>query len=89
MWTTCRLREMEQATVEIAERRASENAAPISEASLKQARREIGREIHGASPVRPIYARVASRFVVLAIAPHKKSFDRAVSDARSRLDRHH
>ena len=47
MWTTRRLREMEQATVEIAERRATENAAPLSEASLKQARREIGKEIHG------------------------------------------
>ena len=43
----------------------------------------------GATAVRPIYARVASRFVILAIAPHKKGFDRAVSDARSRLDRHH
>ena len=32
---------------QIAERRASENAAPLSEASLKQARREIGKEIHG------------------------------------------
>ena len=46
-WTTRRLREMEQATVQIAERRAAENAAPLSEASLKQARREIGKEIHG------------------------------------------
>ena len=35
MWTTRRLREMEQATVEIAERRAAENAAPISERSLQ------------------------------------------------------
>ena len=48
MWTTRRLREMEQATVRIAERRANENAAPLNEASLKQARREIGKEIHGA-----------------------------------------
>ncbi len=47
MWTTRRLREMEQATVEIAERRASENAAAVSERSLKQARREIGKEIRG------------------------------------------
>ena len=46
-WTTRRLRELEQATVGIAERRANENAAPLSEASLKQARREIGAEIHG------------------------------------------
>jgi conjugative relaxase-like TrwC/TraI family protein len=47
MWTTHRLREMEQTTVEIAERRASGITAPISEASLKQARREIGKQIHG------------------------------------------
>ena len=46
-WTTRRLRELEQATIEIAERRDNENAAPLSEASLKQARREIGTEIHG------------------------------------------
>lgn len=46
MWTTRRLRELEQATVEIAERRANENAASVSERSLKQARREIGKEIH-------------------------------------------
>ena len=47
MWTTRRLREMEQATVQIAERRANENAAAVNERSLKQARREVGREIHG------------------------------------------
>lgn len=47
MWTTKRLRELERATVQIAERRAAENAAPISERSLKQARREVGKEIHG------------------------------------------
>ena len=47
MWTTRRLREMEQATVKIAERRATENTAAVSERSLKQARREIGKEIHG------------------------------------------
>jgi hypothetical protein len=46
-WTTRHLRELEQATVNTAERRASENAAPVSERSLKQARREIGREIKG------------------------------------------
>ncbi len=46
-WTTRRLRELEQATVDIAERRATEDAAPLSEAFLKQARREIGKEIHG------------------------------------------
>lgn len=46
-WTTRRLREIEQATVDIAERRASESAAPVSEEALKQARREVGREIKG------------------------------------------
>ena len=47
MWTTRSLRETEQMTVDIAERRATENAAPVNERSLKQARREIGKEIHG------------------------------------------
>jgi hypothetical protein len=42
----------------------------------------------GASPVRPIYARVEGRFVILAVAPNKDRFDRAVTDARSRIDRH-
>jgi conjugative relaxase-like TrwC/TraI family protein len=46
-WTTRRLREMEQATIEIAESRANEATATLSERSLKQARREIGREIRG------------------------------------------
>jgi hypothetical protein len=46
-WTTRRLRELEQTTVKIAEQRASENTALVSERSLKQARREIGREIKG------------------------------------------
>ena len=46
-WTTRQLRELEQTTVAIAQRRASENAAPVSERSLKQAQREIGREIKG------------------------------------------
>jgi conjugative relaxase-like TrwC/TraI family protein len=46
-WTTRSLRKLEQATVEIAERRASENTVRVSESSLKQARREIGREIKG------------------------------------------
>lgn len=46
-WTTRRLREQEQTTVDIAKRRASENAAPVSERSLKQAQREIGKEIKG------------------------------------------
>ena len=47
MWTTRRLRNMEKLTVETAERRAGHNIAPVSEQSLKQARREIGKEIHG------------------------------------------
>jgi conjugative relaxase-like TrwC/TraI family protein len=47
LWTTRRLREMEQRTIEAALLRATENAAPVSEQSLKQARREIGKEIRG------------------------------------------
>ena len=47
MWTTRRLRNMEKLTVETAERRARHNIAPVSEQSLKQARREIGKKIHG------------------------------------------
>jgi len=50
-WTTRRLREMEQATIEIAERRAEESGAPLDDASLKQARREIGKEIRGSLSV--------------------------------------
>jgi hypothetical protein len=46
-WTTRHLREQEQTTIEIAEQRAKERAAPVSEDELKQARREIGREIKG------------------------------------------
>jgi conjugative relaxase-like TrwC/TraI family protein len=46
-WTTKQLRELEQTTIEIAERRATEIAAPVSEQSLKQARREIGKQIKG------------------------------------------
>jgi conjugative relaxase-like TrwC/TraI family protein len=46
-WTTRHLRQLEQETVNIAERRATEIAAPVSEASLKQARREIGKQLHG------------------------------------------
>jgi conjugative relaxase-like TrwC/TraI family protein len=47
MWTTRQLRELEQTTVEIAERRATVTAAPVGEQALKQARREIGKEIKG------------------------------------------
>ncbi len=46
-WTTRRLREMEQTTLERAQRRAAENAAPVQESSLKQARRELARELRG------------------------------------------
>jgi len=46
-WTTRRLRQLEQTTLDIAERRATELAAPVSEQSLKQARREIGKQIKG------------------------------------------
>jgi conjugative relaxase-like TrwC/TraI family protein len=47
MWTTRDLREMERATMRIAQERAAQNAAPVTEQSLKQARRETGRQIHG------------------------------------------
>jgi len=47
MWTTRRLRALERSTIQIAERRAVENTASLREASLKQARREIGRDISG------------------------------------------
>lgn len=39
----------------------------------------------GNSAVRPVYARVSDRFVILAIAKDKPSFDRAVRNARDRL----
>lgn len=42
----------------------------------------------GNSAVRPIYARLSNRFIVLAIAPTKRRFDAAVADARARLDRY-
>jgi hypothetical protein len=41
----------------------------------------------GACAVRPIYARDGRRFVVLAVAPNKASFRRAVERARHRLRR--
>jgi conjugative relaxase-like TrwC/TraI family protein len=47
LWTTRRLREMEQRTIEIAQQRITEIAAPVSEQSLKQARREAATEIRG------------------------------------------
>lgn len=42
----------------------------------------------GACETRPIYARFGGRFVVLAVAPKKKDFDRAVVAASDRLSRH-
>jgi conjugative relaxase-like TrwC/TraI family protein len=47
LWTTRRLREMEQATLQRAERSAAREAALVKESSLKQARREIAKEIQG------------------------------------------
>lgn len=41
----------------------------------------------GACAVRPIYVREGRRFVVLAVAPNKARFDRAVDRARRRLRR--
>lgn len=41
----------------------------------------------GAAPVRPIYARLGTTFVILAVAPDKRRLDRAIKDARSRLAR--
>ena len=46
-WTTRELRKLEETTVEIAERRATEIAAPVNEQSLQQAQREIGKQIKG------------------------------------------
>ena len=42
----------------------------------------------GVCAVRPIYARLGERFVVLAVAPKKKDFERAVMEATQRLNRH-
>ena len=41
----------------------------------------------GAIAARPIYARIGSTFVVLAVAPDKKHLERAIKDARLRLAR--
>jgi conjugative relaxase-like TrwC/TraI family protein len=46
-WTTRELREREQATLMVAESRAHEHAAPVSEQTLKAAQREAGRELGG------------------------------------------
>jgi len=42
----------------------------------------------GACEVRPIYARLGQRFLVLAIAAKKRDFDRVVIEAAARLGRH-
>lgn len=47
LWSTRELRELEQATVDVAGRRAGERAAAVGDRSLRQARGEIGRELHG------------------------------------------
>lgn len=39
----------------------------------------------GACEARPIYARLGSRFVILAVAAKKKDFDRMVAEATRRL----
>jgi ATP-dependent exoDNAse (exonuclease V) alpha subunit len=48
MWTTRELREREQRTVTVAESRASEQAAPVSEQALRDAQRDAGRALGGA-----------------------------------------
>jgi hypothetical protein len=42
----------------------------------------------GACEVRPIYARLGQRFVVLVVAAKKKDFERAVMTASDRLSRY-
>ena len=42
----------------------------------------------GACEARPIYARLGQKFVVLAITAKKRDFERAVTAAHERLDRH-
>jgi hypothetical protein len=42
----------------------------------------------GACEVRPIYARLGQRFMVLAVAAKKKGFERAVVAANDRLSHH-
>ena len=46
-WTTRELRELELRTLQLAASRASETAAPVSEASLRHARLKVQREIRG------------------------------------------
>jgi ATP-dependent exoDNAse (exonuclease V) alpha subunit len=45
VWTTRRLREMEQATLELVDRSSGKELAPLKEESLKQARRETMKEL--------------------------------------------
>ncbi len=47
MWTTRELREREQKTVQLAESRANEKAAPVREETLKRAQEQAEREIGG------------------------------------------
>jgi conjugative relaxase-like TrwC/TraI family protein len=63
LWTTRELREREQATLAVAESRAGERAAPVSEQTLKDARREAGREIGGSlsDEQREALARITGR----------------------------
>jgi ATP-dependent exoDNAse (exonuclease V) alpha subunit len=48
MWTTRQLRERELQTLAIAQSRSEQPAAPVNEQALTHARRETGKEIHGA-----------------------------------------
>ena len=43
----------------------------------------------GACEVRLIYARLGSRFMVLAVAAKKRDFDRSIAEAANRLGNHH
>ncbi len=47
LWTTRELREREQQAIQTAESRAQEKTATVSEETLRQARRETGKEIGG------------------------------------------
>jgi conjugative relaxase-like TrwC/TraI family protein len=47
LWTTRELREREQLTLDLAQARASERVAPVSETSIREARLEVQREIGG------------------------------------------
>jgi conjugative relaxase-like TrwC/TraI family protein len=47
LWTTRELRKREERTLELAQARASERTAPVSESSIREARLEVQREIGG------------------------------------------